>query len=242
MKFDDLFGIYLKLNEVFVSNGFSLYIVGGAVRNYILGLDVDDIDICGNALIEDIEKFNLDIDVTFKKYGCVKIKFDNIVFDYTSLRSEKKYLDYRHPDEITFVSDIHQDFLRRDFTINGLYIDKNKKVIDFSCGIDDLKYHLIRMIGNPDKRLVEDPLRILRAVRFSLVYDFDIEESLYFAILKNSYLLDNLNKEKIKQEINKILKYNVSPVKIRQALKMYHINLDKDIILKGVLEYGRRSS
>ncbi len=242
MKFDEVFDIFLKLETIFSKYNKNLYLVGGVIRDYLLDRDIKDVDICGDALIEDIETFDLDIDVTFALYGCVKIRFENITFEYTTLRKEKAYLDYRHPKEIEFVNDIKVDFLRRDFTINGLYMDKNKKIYDFSSGVDDIKYHLIRTIGDPKKRIKEDPLRILRALRFSLLLDFDIEESLYFAIIRYSYLLDNLNKDKIKQEINKMLKENISPIEIRKQLRYLQINLSKDIDLKEIMTYGSRTA
>ena len=96
-----------------------------------------------------------------------------------------------------------EDFVRRDFTINAIYIDMNGKIYDFSSGISDLNGHLIRTIGEPRKRIKEDPLRILRAIRFSLVYDFEIEESLYFAIKRYGNLLSEVSDGKIVIRIKK---------------------------------------
>jgi tRNA nucleotidyltransferase/poly(A) polymerase len=142
----------------------------------------------------------------FEKYGCVKTKFDGINIDITTLREESKYIDSRHPNEIIFTKNIQVDSKRRDFTINSLYIDENYKVFDFYNGIDDLNNKVLRMIGNPDERLVEDPLRILRAYRFATIYGLTIDKTLNASIIKNKDLLSKLNKEKVKEELNKLLK------------------------------------
>ena len=241
MKFNDVYDSFLKLSQLFNKEGYNIFLVGGTVRDYLLNIDIDDVDLCGDATIEEVEKLSLNLKTPFKKYGSIRIVFEGITFDYTTLRKEKSYLDYRHPSYIEFVKDIRIDFYRRDFTINGLYMDKDKKIYDFSSGREDIKYHLIRTIGNSKDRIKEDPLRILRAIRFSLIYDFDIEESLYFAILEYGYLLDNLNQDKVKEEIIKMINHGVTPIKIRTALKQYHININKNIIPEEVLTYGRRS-
>ena len=103
-------------------------------------------------------------------------KENGIKFDITTLRKESAYLDYRHPSKITFVKDLKIDYLRRDFTINALYMDETLKIIDYTNGVNDLKNHLLRMIGDPYLRTKEDPLRILRAVRFAITFDLKIEE------------------------------------------------------------------
>ena len=132
------------------------------------------------------------------------IYFDEEKFDYTTLRKEKHYKDSRHPSTVEFVKSPKLDYKRRDFTINALYIGEDFSLYDFAKGQKDLKNKVIRMIGNPLKRIKEDPLRILRAIRFSLMLHFEIDLKLKKAIHKSVNFLEKLNKDKIKQELLKI--------------------------------------
>ena len=125
-------------------------------------------------------------------------------FDITTLREESGYLDSRHPSKVIFVDDPKDDYQRRDFTVNAMYMDKDLKIYDFCGGQQDLKNRILRMVGNPDQRLKEDPLRILRAIRFHLMYNLKIEDSLMEAMRDRFYLLKNLNDAKIESEMSKI--------------------------------------
>ena len=134
-------------------------------------------------------------DYTFEKYGSVHVKVDGVKTDVTTLRVEEDYEDFRHPGKIRFVKTIKEDYVRRDFTINAIYIDKDFKIIDPSNGMDDLKAKLIRFIGDPEKRIKEDPLRIIRAIRFAIDLDFNIDKDLEESMLNHSgpYLLQCKN-------------------------------------------------
>ena len=166
-----------------------------------------------NATPKDMEAFLENANYTFAKYGSVKLHYQNIKFDITTLRKEEGYLDSRHPNKIVFCDSLEDDSKRRDFTINALYMDEKERVIDFYNGKDDLKNHIIRMIGDIDKRIKEDPLRIIRAARFKISLDFELDNSLLKAMIKNKDLLKKVNKEKIEQDIkkcsnpNKLLEY-----------------------------------
>ena len=191
------------LFNLFSDNGFSLYMVGGTVRDYLLGLELFDMDVVSNATPEDMKKFLPTADYTFARFGSVKYKLDDVKFDITTLRKETGYIDSRHPNKIEFCGSLEEDVKRRDFTINGLYMDNNLRVYDFVDGQLDLQNKVIKMIGDPKKRIKEDPLRILRALRFSLEFDFSIDENLENAIKNNIDLLKKLNQEKIKEEFHK---------------------------------------
>ena len=193
---------FLSLNELFSSRGFSLYLVGGTVRDYLLEIELDDLDVVTDALPNDMEKFLKGADFSFKKFGSVRFKQNGFKFD-TTMRKEAGYIDYRHPNQIEFCSSLEIDVLRRDFTINGLYMDKNLSVIDYVGGVKDLNNKIIRTIGNPDRRIKEDPLRILRAIRFMVEFNFDIDDELLKAIDNNKELLNKINVEKIKMEIKR---------------------------------------
>ena len=144
---------------------------------------------------------------SFEKFGTVRVKVDGVHVDITTLRKEGEYIDYRHPSKVTYVKDIEEDYVRRDFTINAIYMDENFNVIDPSgLGLKDLKDKLIRFIGDPEKRIKEDPLRILRAERFETNLGFKIEDNTYLAIKKNRHLLDKINPDKIKEEYRKMNK------------------------------------
>lgn len=196
---------FLKLHELFKSNGFSLYLVGGSVRDYLLGISLTDLDAVTNAKPEVLKIFLKDANYKYAKYGSVSyVTPSGFKFDITTLRKEKAYKDSRHPGYIKFVHKLSTDVKRRDYTINGLYLDGNLKVIDYVHGQNDLKNKVLRMIGNPNKRLAQDPLRIIRALRFVADYDLTLDKKLESAIRNNIDLLEKLNEEKIKQDILKI--------------------------------------
>lgn len=196
---------YLKLVTLFKANGFSLFLAGGTVRDFLLNLPLYDIDLVTEASPSDIKSFLPQSDYTFSKYGVVKLEVKNIAkFDIVTFRKEYGYKDYRHPSKIKFIKDIKVDSKRRDFTINAMYLDERFKLIDFYNGQQDLQDKIIRTVGKAYKRIKEDPLRILRALRFSLVYGFSLDDELFKAIKKYSYLLEKINPEKIKEELRKI--------------------------------------
>lgn len=197
--------IFAKLSKLFNDNGYRLFMIGGTTRDYLLGLEVYDYDFTSDATPEEMKKFLTNANFTFAKFGSVKLKIDDIHVDITTLREEGAYLDYRHPSYIKYVKDIKEDYVRRDFTINAIYIDENMKVIDPSgLGIKDLENKLIRFIGNPQKRIEEDPLRIIRAERFAKKLNFKLEPETLKAIENCKHLLSELNPDKIKEEMKKM--------------------------------------
>ena len=220
---------FLQLNKLFEDNGFSLYMVGGTVRDYLMGLPLDDMDVVTDATPEDIKKFLPDASFVFARFGSVSFKTEKKVkFDITTLREEKGYEDARHPNKIHFVKDLSIDVKRRDFTVNALYMNSKLEVIDYVNGQEDLKNHTLRMVGNPDLRIKEDPLRIIRALRFSIDYKLDIDSELDKAIRNNISLLEKLNIEKIRQDIRKIK--NKDSEVIRKLFEEYNIKHLLDVI------------
>ena len=195
--------LFQFLNDKFNENGFSIFEVGGSVRDSLLGLDVFDFDFATDATPEEIAKFLPDVNDTFAKYGCIKYKGEFGRAEITTFRVEENYEDFRHPGSIKFVKSLDEDYKRRDFTINAIYKDINGKIYDPSSGLDDLNNHLIRFIGDPKKRIQEDPLRILRAKRFAKKLNFKIEEKSQKAIDEFSYLLEKLNPQKVIEEEKK---------------------------------------
>ena len=199
---------FQRLVSIFKQHGYILYLVGGTVRDLLLGLPLTDMDCVTDATPEEIKTFLPGADFTFAKMGSIKCKDEGIKFDITTLRKEKGYSDSRHPNEVVFVKDLKIDVLRRDFTINAMYMDEHFILFDYVNGEKDLNKKIIRMVGNPDKRIKEDPLRIIRAIRFALQLNFEIDKKLEKSMIKNVELLKLLKKEKVIQDLNKLTKFD----------------------------------
>ena len=193
---------FISLAMFLNEHGIKAYLIGSSSRDFLLGNEIEDYDIAVDAPIDVVAPLFEDKMDKYIAYGSITVKYDNQKFDITSFRKEGNYKDHRHPSNVSFTSDIKEDFVRRDFTINAIYIDMDGNIYDFSSGIIDLSGHLIRTIGESRKRIKEDPLRILRAIRFSLIYDFEIEESLYFAIKRYGNLLSSISECKIESELS----------------------------------------
>ncbi len=198
--------IFDSLATLFNQKGFHLYMIGGTSRDYLLGREVVDYDFTTDATPSEMKTFLLDADYTFSHFGTVKLKINKSKIDITTLRKEGLYKDYRHPTRIEFTKRPDEDYLRRDFTINALYIDEQYKIHDFCDGLIDLKNRIIRFIGDPLTRIKEDPLRILRAERFEKKLGFTLEQKTFEAIENNRFLIDKLNPQKVEEELNKIKK------------------------------------
>lgn len=187
------------------NHGYEAYIVGGAVRNFLLNKYIADFDITTNALPDEIEKIFEKTIPTGKKYGTITVMQDNISYEITTYRSDGTYSDGRRPDSVSFSNVLKDDLKRRDFTINSMCMDCDGNIIDFFGGREDLKNGLIKCIGNPDERFNEDALRMLRAVRFMGQLGFNIDEETRLSIIKNSQLIKAVSVERIHDEFNKIL-------------------------------------
>ena len=195
--------LYQLLADLFEKHHFLLYLVGGTVRDYLLNINLSDMDLVTDATPSEMKEFLNDADYTFAKFGSVKLVYEGVKFDITTLRKESEYSDYRHPNKICFTKSIKEDVFRRDITINALYMDKDLRVIDLVGGEKDINRKIIRMIGNPIKRIEEDPLRIIRIYRFQLETNFEIEENLKKTLENEFEKIKLLNKDKINQEIKK---------------------------------------
>lgn len=195
--------LFIYLDKLFKENGFSIFEVGGSVRDEILGIEFTDYDFATDATPSEMMKFLPNANDTFAKFGCIKYKGEYGRAEITTFRREEDYDDFRHPKKVTFVKTLEEDYKRRDFTINAIYKDVNGKIYDPAHGVFDINNRIIRFIGDPETRIIEDPLRILRAKRFASKLGFRIEQDSFDAIEKLSYLLDKLNPEKIKEEERK---------------------------------------
>lgn len=184
-------------------NGYEAYFVGGFVRDYILDVESNDIDIATNALPEQISNIFKVVNSGIK-YNCVTIKYEGYSFETTTYRLEEEYHDNRHPI-YKVASTLSLDLKRRDFTVNAMAMDVDFQVIDLYNGLSDLKNGIIRTVNEPTKRFTEDALRMLRAAYFSAKLGFKIETETLKAMRKCSYLIQNLSNDRICWELEKII-------------------------------------
>ena len=194
------------LAAVFREAGFSLYLVGGAVRDYILSKENNDCDFTTDAEPGDIKKlFRRTID-TGIKHGTVTVIFHGKHYEITTFRTEGDYLDSRHPESVHFVKSLEEDLMRRDFTINAFAASlPDGKIIDLHGGMRDLKHKTIRAIGEPEKRFSEDALRMMRAARFSSQLGFRIEKNTLSAMADLHSTITKVSAERIKEELWKLI-------------------------------------
>lgn len=200
-------------------NGYTAYCVGGCVRDYIMGNSANDYDITTSALPEKAKEIfadykNFDQGI---KHGTLSVLIEGNVLEITTYRIDGKYKDNRHPEAVIFSDRIEDDLSRRDFTVNAIACDLSGNYIDPFGGFGDIENKIIRCVGKPTDRFKEDALRILRAIRFSSVLDFKIEENTAIAIHECKDLLCNISKERIYSEFVKLL----SGVNVRSVLSEY---------------------
>jgi len=226
----------LKCLQLLQKNNFEAYIVGGAVRNALLDLDINDYDITTSALPNEIckifENENYKTILTGIKHGTVTVIKNSIPYEITTFRSDGTYLDNRHPDNVKFNVCLKEDLLRRDFTINAFCFDGNNLIDEFN-GLNDIDNKLIRAVGEAKKRFEEDSLRILRAIRFSAYLGFKVEEKTKQAIFDCIPLLNNIAYERINDEILKLLNYPCSNIFIEYSSlfeNVYHYEIDKSLL------------
>lgn len=198
--------VALRVIDKIEKAGFEAYIVGGAVRDHLLDKKVNDVDVATSALPTDIKQiFSSTVDVGIE-HGTILVLDEGQPIEVTTFRTEGTYIDYRRPEEVTFVRSLEQDLQRRDFTINAMAVSKEGNIIDLFGGIDDIKNRVIRAVGDPNVRFREDALRMLRAIRFSAQLGFSIEENTMKAIQKDSDLIDFIARERISMELSKMWK------------------------------------
>ncbi len=221
---DKIKNILQKLED----NGFTAYVVGGFVRDYLLGIETYDVDIATSAEPKDVRSiFDLS-NANDDNYGSIYIKDKLYNYDITTYRKELKYVN-RRPVEYTYLDTVDEDIERRDFTINSLYMDKSGTVFDKVGGKQDLEDKIIRMIGNINDKMIEDPLRMLRAVRFAATLDFVLESTLKNYIKQNTQMLRTLSYTRKKEELDKIFS---SQNRLKGINLLKNLKMDKDLDLE----------
>ncbi len=198
-----MFVVALDLLKKIDDLGYVAYIVGGYPRDKYRGEDTEDIDICTNMRYEEIKKY-FEICISYPKMGSFTICYKNVLFEITTFRKEGKYLDYRHPYSITFVDTLEEDIQRRDFVMNTLCIDKEGEYIDLLGAREDIDHKIIRVVGDVKDKMSEDPLRMIRALRFSINLGFVLEDTLKEEIKRNIDSIRKISMKKIEEEIKKI--------------------------------------
>ena len=191
------------------------YLVGGCVRDmvrYQLGqtreLDIHDIDIATSMPLDSLKTYFKTCDNNGEKHGTILVWWSDQYFEVTHFRTDGEYSDGRHPDEVILIESFEEDTARRDFTINALGMNWDGEIIDFHGGVEDIKKRIIRAVGNPDERFKEDALRMIRAVRFAVNFDYIIDNKTSCAISKNATLVEHVSNERIRSEFLKLSSYD----------------------------------
>lgn len=196
-----------KVIDILEASGFEAYCVGGCVRDSLMGKEPSDWDICTSCEPENLK----DIFSCYKiietglKHGTITVVIDSMQIEITTFRKDLSYCDHRHPESVEFVSSLKEDLSRRDFTVNSLAYNNKSGLIDYFGGLNDIENKIIRCVGEPYTRFEEDALRILRALRFASTLKFEIDAKTKSAIYKKAELLSFVSKERIRDELLKLL-------------------------------------
>lgn len=211
-----------EIMEKIIENGYEAYVVGGYVRDYLLGIESKDVDICTNAPINEIIKMFKNQGTAYPQYYAFHLEKDGINYDITSYRKELSYKRNK-PIEIVPAEDLATDLLRRDFTINTFAIDSKGMLIDIYGAKKDLDSRIIRVVGDTEKKFKEDKTRIIRAIRFACTLDFDLDPKIIeFLSTKHVYLLNEISPEFKKKELDKIFD-SANAFKFLYLIKRYNM-------------------
>lgn len=213
-------------------NNYEAYIVGGCVRDSLLGYEPNDYDITTSATPDMIKNIFKDFKCieTGIKHGTVSVVMDDEIYEITTYRIEGEYKNHRSPECVEFTRKLDEDLKRRDFTINAMAYNEKEGLIDLFDGQGDIKNKIIKTVGNPYERFNEDGLRMIRAIRFSSKLDFKIEDDTLLAIYDNAKIIKNISLERITDELSKII-LSDKPQNIIYAFKsklLNYLNINKE--------------
>lgn len=233
---DSVFEVLKILND----KGYEAYFVGGYPRDLYMNKKTIDYDITTSATPKEIKEIFKN--VNSENYGCINFYYKNNRFEITTFRKDIRYADNRKPIEIEYINDLKLDLMRRDFTMNTLCLDANGNFIDYLNGRKDIDNKIIKVVGNTNKKLQEDALRILRAIRFATTLDFKLSKELEEGIIKYGYLVKNLSYDRKKQELDKIFsspnfEYGIKLIRdlnLEKPLEINTYNLKKTTYLVGI--------
>ncbi len=217
------------------NKGFEAYVVGGCVRDALLGNVPNDWDVCTSAFPEDVKNALVGIKVidTGIEHGTVTAVIDDEICEITTFRTDGDYIDHRHPQNVSFTRNINEDLKRRDFTINAMAYSKKTGLLDLYSGRADLEKGIIKCVGDPSKRFDEDALRIVRALRFASCLSFEIESTTRLAMEKQAYLISCVAKERIFAEFRRMLCGNSAYIVIEENKTVLRHILPFDSVFKN---------
>lgn len=221
-------------------NGFEAFVVGGCVRDSIMGRIPNDWDITTNAKAEDIIKIFERTIPTGLKHGTITVLIEKNQYEVTTYRIDGEYIDMRRPENVTFSENLEDDLSRRDFSINAMAYNNTVGLVDRFNGKNDINRKIIACVGEPDKRFNEDALRILRAIRFSAKLNFDIEDRTFQSMKKNSINIKKVSFERIKSEIDGILLSDPMKLKLLNQINISDWIFEGLVIEDTDLELGEK--
>lgn len=232
-----------KILSIYHDAGFNAYVVGGAARDIIMGKIPHDYDVATDALPDEglalLGANGIRTIDTSKRHGTIVAIVEGEQVEVTTFRVDGDYEDNRHPTEVRLTRDIKEDVARRDFTMNAIYIDREGKYTDLFGGIEDIKNKVIRTVGDPKMRFEEDALRILRALRFSAVLGFSIEEETSRTIFELKDLLMNISFERINEELCKLIVGKHASGVIRDYLEVFSLFIPELLRMRGFDQHSR---
>ena len=234
-----------KMNEIFSQNGFEAYLVGGAVRDMLLGKKADDWDVTSNAKPEEVMKIFRRVIPTGIDHGTVTVHFLGQEIEVTTFRTESDYSDGRHPDKVEYAGHIEEDLSRRDFTMNAIAASlEDGHIVDPYGGAEDLKKGIIRTVGIPHERFMEDGLRPVRALRFASKLQFSIEKDTYSEIFEENVQkkIASISVERFRDELMKMM---ASPkpsvgLKMMEETGVLKIFMDELSVCRGCIQKDDR--
>lgn len=226
--------------EMLEDSGYEAYLVGGSLRDILMGRDVHDFDVTSSAKPQEVMGVFADFKVipTGLKHGTVTVLIEGEPIEITTFRSESGYSDGRHPDSVNFAGSVIEDLGRRDFTMNAMAYRINGQLVDLFGGQEDIANKLVRTVGEASERFSEDGLRILRAIRFAAVFGFDVAAETRRAIHELGYMIEKVSEERIASEFNKILLSNKPGKYLREYKDILCIFIPE---LKACIGFNQRN-
>lgn len=216
-------------------NDHEAYIIGGCVRDYLMGREPGDIDITTSAEPEEIKEIfkSFKLIETGIKHGTVTVIINEVPLEITTYRIDCGYSDGRHPDRVCFTKSLREDAARRDFTMNAIACGLDGDIVDYFGGAVDIQNRTIRAVGAPELRFQEDALRILRAIRFSSILGFEIEERTKAAVFNCRGLLNHISSERISSELIKLLCGENAGEVIKEYIDVLGVFIPELLLMKG---------
>lgn len=212
--------------------GYEAFVVGGCVRDVMMNKQPKDWDVTTNARPDDIQHLFEHTIETGKAYGTITVVYQGGFCEVTTFRHESDYVDYRHPKKVWFSNKLEEDLKRRDFTVNAMACDQHGTLIDLFGGRNDINHRVLRCVGEAKERFREDPLRILRAVRFAVACGFDVEQDTEQALIQQAGLLQHVSMERCRDELIKMLDINA----LDAVEMLYHYQV-LSILFAGLIKF-----